>query len=74
MSDYLKVESDHSLVRDVKTNAIINNSKSELDNFLKLSEIKKKEKQEFENLKSDVQTMKSDLEEIKDLLKSLANK
>jgi hypothetical protein len=74
MKDYLKVDSDHNLVRDLNSNAIINNSKSEFENFLKLSEIKRKEKQEFENLKNDVNDMKSDLEEIKNLLKSIVSK
>ena len=71
MSDYLKVDSDSNLVRDTNNNAIINNNKTEFDKFLKLSERKYKEKKEFENLKSDVNSMKSDLEEIKSLLKSI---
>ena len=71
MSDYLKVDSDSDLVRDTNNNAIINNNKTEFDKFLKLSERKYKEKKEFENLKSDVNSMKSDLEEIKSLLKSI---
>ena len=71
MSDYLKVDSDSNLVRDTNNNAIINNNKTEFDKFLKLSEKKYKEKKEFENLKSDVNSMKTDLEEIKSLLKSI---
>ena len=71
MSDYIKVDSDSNLVRDTNSNAIINNNKTEFDKFLKLSEKKYKEKKEFENLKSDVNSMKTDLEEIKSLLKSI---
>ena len=71
MNDYLKVDSDSDLVRDTNNNAIINNNKTEFDKFLKLSERKYKEKKEFENLKSDVNSMKTDLEEIKSLLKSI---
>ena len=71
MSDYLKVDSDSNLVRDTNNNAIINNNKTEFDKFLKLSEKRYKEKKEFENLKSDVNSMKTDLEEIKSLLKSI---
>jgi len=71
MSDYLKVDSDSNLVRDTNNNAIINNNKTEFDKFLKLSEKKYKEKKEFDNLKSDVNSMKTDLEEIKSLLKSI---
>ena len=71
MSDYIKVDSDSNLVRDTNNNAIINNNKTEFDKFLKLSEKKYKEKKEFDNLKSDVNSMKTDLEEIKSLLKSI---
>ena len=70
MSDYIKVDSDSDLVRDTNNHAIINNNKTEFDKFLKLSEKKYKEKKEFENLKSDVNSMKTDLEEIKSLLNS----
>ena len=71
MSDYLKVDSDSNLVRDTNNHAIINNNKTEFNKFLKLSEKKYKEKKEFENLKSDVNSMKTDLDEIKSLLKSI---
>ena len=71
MSDYIKVDSDSNLVRDTNNHAIINNNKTEFDKFLRLSEKKYKEKKEFENLKSDVNSMKTDLEEIKSLLKSI---
>ena len=71
MSDYIKVDSDSDLVRDTNSNAIINNNKTEFDKFLRLSEKKYREKKEFENLKSDVNSMKTDLEEIKSLLKSI---
>ena len=71
MSEYLKVDSDSSLVRDMDSHAIVNNNRSEFNKFLSLSEKKYKEKRELENLKSDVNSMKSDLEEIKSLLKSI---
>ena len=71
MSDYIKVDSDSNLVRDTNNHAIINNNKTEFDKFLRLSEKKYKEKREFDNLKSDVNSMKTDLEEIKSLLKSI---
>ena len=71
MSEYLKVDSDSSLVRDMNSHAIVNNNRSEFNKFLSLSEKKYKEKRELENLKSDVNAMKGDLEEIKSLLKSI---
>ena len=40
MENYLKVESEDSLVRDVDSNAIVNKNQSEFDKFLKLSQKK----------------------------------
>ena len=74
MNNYLKVESDTSLVRDVDSNAIVNQNRTEFDKFMKLSETKYKEKMEMKKLKDDVNTMKSDLEEIKELLQSIVKK
>jgi len=71
MKKYVKVEAQDSLVRDVSSNAIVNNNKSDYENFLRISEQKYKEKKEFEKLKSDVDGIKDDLDEIKSLLKSM---
>ena len=69
MKRYVKVESQDNLVRDMSSNAIVNNNKSEYENFLRISEQKYKEKKEFEKLKTDVNSMKNDLDEIKSMLK-----
>ena len=69
MKQYIKVEAQDSLVRDISSNAIVNNNKSEYENFLRISEQKYKEKKEFEKLKTDVNSMKNDLDEIKSMLK-----
>ena len=71
MKNYIKVEAQDSLVRDMSSNAIVNNNKSDYENFLRISEQKYKEKQEFKKLKSDVDGIKDDLDEIKSLLKSM---
>ena len=71
MKKYLKVESDISLVRDMNTNAIINQNKSEYDKFLNISRKKYEEKIKFDNLKSDVDSLKTDISEIKSLLKQI---
>ena len=71
MKRYIKVESQDSLVRDMSSNAIVNNNKSEYENFLRISEQKYREKKEFEKLKNDVNSMKNDLDEIKTMLKSI---
>ena len=72
MENYLKVESDTSLVRDMNTNAIINQNRSEFDKFMSLSKKKYKEQNELDTMKSDLDALKNDMEEIKSLLKSMA--
>jgi len=74
MNNYIKVESDTSLVRDSNSNAIINQNKSEYEKFMKLSETKYREKMEMKTLKNDVESLKGDLAEIKSLLLSIVNK
>ncbi len=46
MNNYLIVETDRNLIRDLNSNAIVNKNKSEYDQFLKISEQKYKEKRE----------------------------
>tara|TARA_B100000427_G_scaffold326794_1_gene336131 strand:- start:717 stop:941 length:225 start_codon:yes stop_codon:yes gene_type:complete len=71
MSNYLKVESDISLVRDMNSNAIVNQNQSEYDKFINISRKKYEEKIKFDNLKSDVDSLKTDISEIKTLLKQI---
>ena len=72
MAEYLKVKSDVSLVRDMDTNAIVNQNQSEFDKFMSVSKKKYKERNELDTMKSDLDALKGDIEEIKSLLKSLA--
>jgi len=71
MKQYLKVDTDTTLVRDMESNAIVSRDMDEYSKFLRISERKYQEKIKFDNLKSDVDSMKSDIEEIKNLLKSI---
>ena len=74
MEKYLKVKSDISLVRDVDSNAIVNQNKSEFDKFLKLSQKKYEEKRKFDNMRSDLDSLKQDMDEIKTLLRNIMDK
>ena len=72
MTEYLKVKSDVSLVRDMDSNAIVNQNQSEYDKFMSISKKKYKERNELDIMKSDLDALKNDMEEIKSLLKSMA--
>ena len=71
MAEYLKVKSDVSLVRDMDSNAIVNQNQSEYDKFMSISKKKYKERNELDTMKSELDALKTDMEEIKSLLKSL---
>ena len=74
MENYLKVESEDSLVRDVDSNAIVNQNQSEFDKFLELSQRKYQEKKKFDDMRSDLDSLKKDMDEIKTLLKNIMDK
>ncbi len=70
---YYKVEGDSNLVRDKKTNAILNINSVEYDNYKKIKENRKKEEDRIVNLESDVNKIKDDLSVIKQLLLEIKN-
>ena len=74
MEKYLKVKSEDSLVRDVDSNAIVNQDKSEFNKFLELSQKKYEEKKKFDNMRSDLDSLKQDMNEIKTLLRNIMDK
>ena len=74
MDKYLKVKSEDSLVRDVNSNAIVNQNKNEFDKFLELSRRKYEEKRKFDNMRSDLDSLKQDMDEIKTLLRNIMDK
>ena len=74
MNKYLKVKSDVSLVRDMNSNAIINQNQSEYDKFVKVSQKKYEEKRKFDNMREDLNSLKKDMDEIKTLLKNIMDK
>ena len=74
MNKYLKVKSDVSLVRDMNSNAIINQNQSEYDKFVRVSQKKYEEKRKFDNMRDDLNSLKKDMDEIKTLLKNIMDK
>ena len=70
----IKVEGHSSLVRDVRTNAIVNTNKSEYQ--LYMNRIKSREQQgdQIRNTIKEINILKQELFEIKDLLKEVLKK
>ena len=71
---YAKVEGHSYLLRDSKTNSIINTNMVEYQEYLNRRNVKADENQKIQHLESDVANIKDDLSEIKSLLKELLKK
>ena len=69
----IPVEGERNLVRDIKTNAIINTNEQEYNAYLARKNSTTNERQRIENLENQINEVKGDLNEIKMLLRSLAN-
>ena len=70
---YIKVKGHDHLIRDPKTNSILNTNMSEYNEYISKRDSKLKDNQKVQNLESDVANMKEDLDEIKFLLRRLVN-
>tara|TARA_B100001093_G_scaffold432420_1_gene428920 strand:+ start:1077 stop:1301 length:225 start_codon:yes stop_codon:yes gene_type:complete len=71
--DFVKVKNNEHLVKNTKSNFIINTNKSEYDEYIARRKLKQDEKNKVDNLERDISTLKNELGEIKDLLRSLVN-
>ena len=74
MNEYVKVKDHLGLVRDPRTNAILNTNKSEYDEYMKARKKNASKSERVEKLETDVNDIKNDLYEIKSLLLDLARK
>lgn len=70
--NYRKIEDHPSLVRDSKTNAIINKDQVAYKNYVYNKEIKENQNNKIEKIESNLSELKTELEEIKNLLRNLA--
>ena len=71
MSKYIKVESHNHLVRDISSNAIVNNSASEYQIYMNRVKSREKQGDQIRHAVKEINTLKTELREIKDLIKNL---
>jgi hypothetical protein len=71
--DFIKVKGHDHLIRDPKTNSIINTNMSEYKEYLSRRDSRLEENQKIQNLEKDLDSIKDDLDEIKFLLRNLTN-
>ena len=73
MSDLIPVEGNNDLVRDSRTDQIINTNQNEYQQYVTRREKRKKEKEKSLTVEEDLANLKSEMSEIKSLLKELVN-
>ena len=71
--DFVKVKNNEHLVKNTKSNFIINTNKSEYDEYIARRKLKQDEKNKVDNLERDISTLRDEITEIKDMLRSLVN-
>ncbi len=71
MAQFLKVVGVDSLVRDMSTGAIINNSASDFDNYQKQQALAQNRRDQILQQEIDINNIKTDLMDIKQILLSM---
>jgi hypothetical protein len=71
MSRYVPVKGHSGLVRDMKTNALINTNAEEIEQARERKRLRKLEKAQKQSLEQKVETIEKDLDEIKSMLNHL---
>jgi len=73
MSNYIPVEGNNDLVRDPKTDQIINTNENAYQQYITRRQKRRSEKEKALTVEQDLANLKSELGEIKSLLKELVN-
>jgi len=69
----LKVDGYENLVRDMRSNAIVNTNATEYQLYMKRIKIRNEQGDQIRNTVKEINNLKSELREIKDLLKKVVN-
>jgi len=73
MSDYAKVEGHTHLVRDLKSQAIVNTDSDAYARYMARKTKQKAKNDEIRNVIRDMNELRTEMREIKDLLLGIAN-
>ena len=73
MSNLIPVEGNNDLVRDPRTDQIINTNTSAYEQYISQRKRRKLEKEKSLSVEQDLASLKSEMNEIKSLLKELVN-
>ena len=70
----IKIENFENLVKDTRSSAIVNTSKSEFQLYMKRRQERNKNGDKLRNACKEINNLKSELREIKNLLTKVLNK
>ena len=73
MSNYIPVEGNSDLVRDPRTDSIINTNTNAYEQYISQRKKRKLEKEKSLNIEEDLVNLKNEMNEIKSLLRELVN-
>ena len=71
MSDYIKVQGYSNLVRDTRSNAIVNKDKNAYNIAKRRAEEAQRQRDEIRGATREINNLKCEMHEIKDMLKTL---
>ena len=74
MSEYIKVQGHASLVRDTRTNAVINKDKNAYNIAKRRAEEAQRQRDEIRGASREINNLKCEMHEIKSMLKTLLDK
>ena len=74
MSDYIKVQGYNNLVRDTRSNAIVNKDKNAYNIAKRRAEEAQRQRDEIRGATREINNLKCEMHEIKDMLKILLDK
>ena len=74
MSDYIKVQGYNSLVRDTRSNAIVNKDENAYNIAKRRAEEAQRQRDEIRGATREINNLKCEMHEIKDMLKTLLDR
>ena len=74
MSDYIKVQWYSGLVRDTRSNAIVNKDKNAYNIAKRRAEEAQRQRDEIRGATREINNLKCEMHEIKDMLKTLLDR
>ena len=72
-NEFIKVKDHQNLMRDPLSNGILNDNKSDYDEYVARREAANKAKEKSSNMEEDLANLKGEINEIKSLLKELVH-